>query len=69
MESIKVKGSHVNLVQTNVSGKILILGGISEAKKIAQQLHDAGISLIYSIQGGVRALNAYYEVVSGGFSQ
>ena len=49
--------------------KVLILGGISEAKKLAQQLHNNGVSLIYSIQGGVRGLDVDYEVISGGFSQ
>ena len=69
MGSIKVKNSRVDSIQTKALGKILILGGISEAKKLAQQLHDTGVSLIYSIQGSVRELKADYDVVSGGFSR
>ncbi len=57
------------LIEVESSGKVLILGGISEAKKLAQQLHDNGIPLIYSIQGNVRALEVDYEITSGGFSQ
>ena len=56
-------------VQSNARIKVLLLGGISEAKKLAQQLHNNGISLVYSIQGSVRGFNADYEVTSGGFSQ
>ena len=51
------------------STRVLILGGISEAKKLAQQLHDNGVPLIYSIQGNVRGLDVDYSVTSGGFSQ
>jgi len=69
MRSHKVKGSYAGSIQNKASDNVLILGGISEAKKLAQQLHDAGVSLIYSIQGGVRELNADYDVASGGFSQ
>ncbi|MBV1920257.1 MAG: precorrin-6A/cobalt-precorrin-6A reductase [Pseudomonadales bacterium] len=56
-------------MRNNTSTKVLLLGGISEAKKLAQQLHKNGISLVYSIQGSVRGFNADYEVASGGFSQ
>ena len=56
-------------LQDEASNKVLILGGISEAKKLAQQLHDNGIPLIYSIQGNVRGFDADYEITSGGFSQ
>ena len=54
---------------SKIPSKVLILGGISEAKKLAQQLHNNGIPLIYSIQGGVRGLDVDYHVISGGFSQ
>ncbi|OUR99114.1 hypothetical protein A9Q81_11060 [Gammaproteobacteria bacterium 42_54_T18] len=64
-----MKDFHSGSIQTKASAKILILGGISEAKKLAQQLHSSGFSLIYSIQGGVRKLKADYDVAAGGFSQ
>ncbi len=56
-------------MQSNTPTNVLLLGGISEAKKLAQKLHDNGVSLVYSIQGSVRGFNADYEVTSGGFSQ
>lgn len=49
--------------------KLLILGGISEAKTLAQQLHDHNIPLIYSIQGNVRSQEYDFPSHAGGFSK
>jgi len=48
---------------------ILILGGTAEAKKIAQQLHNLKVSIIYSIAGLVRTPLTDYPLISGGFTQ
>ncbi|PID45692.1 MAG: hypothetical protein CSB47_07835 [Proteobacteria bacterium] len=47
---------------------ILLLGGTLEAKKIARQLHNGGVPVIYSIAGIVRQPNLPCAVISGGFS-
>ncbi|MGH1540642.1 MAG: precorrin-6A/cobalt-precorrin-6A reductase [Arenicella sp.] len=49
--------------------KLLILGGTSDARRLAQNLHQRGISVIYSLAGLVRLPVADYTVISGGFSQ
>jgi len=49
--------------------KLLILGGTSDAKALATQLHLTDIPFIYSIQGNVRNLNAEFDVHVGGFGQ
>lgn len=49
--------------------KILLLGGISEAKQLAATLHDNGHQVIYSIAGLVRQPTLPCEIISGGFSQ
>ena len=48
---------------------LLLLGGTSEAKQLANTLHHQGIRLIYSIAGLVRTPSLESEVVIGGFSQ
>ena len=48
---------------------LLLLGGTSEAKKLANSLHHQGIRLIYSIAGLVRTPTLDCEVLIGGFSQ
>lgn len=47
---------------------LLVLGGTSDAKYLAQQLHQAGISLIYSVAGKVGTPKTSYPIISGGFS-
>lgn len=49
--------------------KVLILGGTSDARKMAEQLHTTGIALVYSLVGMVRTQAVAYPVVNGGFSQ
>jgi len=49
--------------------KILLLGGINEAVRLAGDLHRSGVDLVYSIAGLVRQPELDCEVVSGGFSQ
>lgn len=53
--------------------RLLILGGTSEAKKLATGLHKAlessGIEVIYSVAGLVRLPQFDCQVISGGFSQ
>ncbi len=48
---------------------LLLLGGTSEAKQLANSLHKLNIKLIYSIAGLVRTPKLECEVVIGGFSQ
>ncbi|NRB38449.1 MAG: precorrin-6A/cobalt-precorrin-6A reductase [Pseudomonadales bacterium] len=48
---------------------LLILGGTREAKKIALQLHQQGVPLIYSVAGLVRQPDLPCQIVSGGFAQ
>ncbi|MCL6420615.1 precorrin-6A/cobalt-precorrin-6A reductase [Aestuariirhabdus haliotis] len=49
--------------------KILLLGGINEAKKLAGQLHRLGHQVTYSVAGLVRQPFLECPVISGGFSQ
>ena len=49
--------------------KLLVLGGISEAKTLAQRLFDHNIPIIYSIQGKVRTQEYDFPSHVGGFSQ
>ena len=49
--------------------KILILGGTSEAKSLAEQLINLGAEIIYSIAGLVRQPALNCKIISGGFSQ
>jgi precorrin-6A/cobalt-precorrin-6A reductase len=49
--------------------KILILGGTSEAKLLAQQLINIDVEIIYSIAGLVRQPTLDCKIISGGFSQ
>ena len=49
--------------------KLLLLGGTSDGRKMAEALHDAGIFLIYSMAGLVRIPTVPYELVIGGFHQ
>ncbi len=48
---------------------LLLLGGTSEAKQLANSLHHQGIRLIYSIAGLVRTPTLDCDVLVGGFSQ
>ena len=48
--------------------KILVLGGIAESKRIAQQLIERGHEVIYSIVGLVRQPDLSCELHLGGFS-
>lgn len=48
---------------------LLLLGGTSDARYLANALHQNQVPLIYSIAGKVRKLEADFEVVSGGFEQ
>ncbi|MEH6448522.1 MAG: precorrin-6A/cobalt-precorrin-6A reductase [Oleispira sp.] len=49
--------------------KILILGGTSEAKSLAEQLINLGAEIIYSIAGLVRQPVLNCKIICGGFSQ
>lgn len=49
--------------------RLLILGGIAEAKHIADQLHRQGVDLIYSLAGLVRTPDVDYPLALGGFTQ
>jgi precorrin-6A/cobalt-precorrin-6A reductase len=49
--------------------KILILGGTSDARKIASQLIAQSVDVVYSVAGLVRLPDLDCEVISGGFSQ
>jgi precorrin-6A/cobalt-precorrin-6A reductase len=49
--------------------KVLLLGGTSDARHMADCLHKNGVSVVYSIAGLVRLPTLSCEVVSGGFSQ
>ena len=48
--------------------KLLILGGTSDAKTLAGELHAKGIEVVYSIAGLVRQPDLPCEIISGGFS-
>jgi precorrin-6A/cobalt-precorrin-6A reductase len=48
---------------------LLLLGGTSDAKHLAQQLHQRSLAVTYSIAGLVRQPELECKVVSGGFSQ
>jgi len=48
---------------------LLLLGGTSDARRMAATLYEQGIKLIYSVAGLVRKPNLPCEVISGGFSQ
>ena len=47
--------------------KILVLGGISEAKTIAKELIKDGHEVVYSVAGSSRLPDLGCEVVGGGF--
>lgn len=48
---------------------LLLLGGTSDARRMASTLHKKGIRLIYSVAGLVRTPDLPCTIVSGGFSQ
>jgi len=48
--------------------RVLILGGITESKELAQQLINNGMDVIYSIAGLVRTPVLNCKIHSGGFS-
>ncbi len=49
--------------------KVLLLGGTSEARSLAQQLINIDVEIVYSIAGLVRQPVLDCEVIHGGFSQ
>lgn len=49
--------------------RLLLLGGTSEAKQLARELHRQDVELVYSIAGLVRWPDLPCEVISGGFSR
>ena len=49
--------------------KLLLLGGTADGRKLAAQLHEQGIEVIYSVAGLVRKAQLDCQVISGGFSQ
>jgi precorrin-6A/cobalt-precorrin-6A reductase len=49
--------------------KLLILGGTSDAKKLAIALHGCGLEVVYSIAGIVRQPDLPCDVISGGFTK
>lgn len=49
--------------------KLLLLGGTADGRKLAAQLHEQGIEVIYSVAGLVRKPQLDCQVISGGFSQ
>ena len=48
---------------------LLLLGGTSDARRMAASLHKQGVRLIYSVAGLVRMPDLPCKVISGGFSQ
>lgn len=49
--------------------KLLILGGTADGKKLALELHNEKISVVYSIAGLVRIPEVPCELIIGGFTQ
>jgi precorrin-6A/cobalt-precorrin-6A reductase len=49
--------------------KLLLLGGTADARRLATQLHQQGMSVVYSIAGLVRIPSIDCEIVVGGFTQ
>lgn len=49
--------------------KLLLLGGTADARRMADELHQAGIRVIYSLAGLVRVPKVDCELVVGGFTQ
>lgn len=49
--------------------KLLLLGGTSDARKMADDLHEADVTIVYSIAGLVRIPSVPYELLVGGFTQ
>ncbi len=48
---------------------ILVLGGTSDGRRIADALHVAGLPVLYSVAGLVRPPKVLCEYISGGFTQ
>ena len=48
---------------------VLLLGGTSDARRMAAYLHENGVKLIYSVAGLVRLPILPCQIISGGFSQ
>ncbi|MGR6872535.1 precorrin-6A/cobalt-precorrin-6A reductase [Pseudomonas sp. HK3] len=60
----------MNKLNVNTSGfKLLLLGGTSDGRKMADALYEAGVHVVYSIAGLVRIPNVPYELLVGGFTQ
>ena len=49
--------------------KLLILGGTADGKKLALELHNEKIYVVYSIAGLVRIPEVPCELIIGGFTQ
>lgn len=49
--------------------KLLVIGGTSDGRKLASELHCLGFSVTYSIAGLVRKTKLPCAVISGGFTQ
>lgn len=49
--------------------KLLLLGGTADARQMADRLHQAGISVVYSIAGLVRVPKVDCQLLVGGFRQ
>lgn len=48
---------------------LLVLGGTNDALRLADKLHQQGLTITYSLAGLVRSPNVDYTVIEGGFSQ
>ncbi len=48
---------------------LLVLGGTNDALRLAESLHQQGVSIVYSLAGLVRTPRVEFSVMTGGFSQ
>lgn len=49
--------------------RVLVVGGTADGRKLATQLHELGVDVIYSIAGIVRKATVPCLSISGGFTQ
>ncbi|MDB4837268.1 precorrin-6A/cobalt-precorrin-6A reductase [Marinomonas sp.] len=49
--------------------KVLLLGGTADARHLSDSLHQAGITIVYSLAGLVRVPKVDCELLVGGFTQ
>ena len=49
--------------------KLLLLGGTSDARRLAKSLIEQGIDVVYSVAGLVRMPDLNCQIISGGFSE